>query len=60
MDNMTASKVDCQLLLFSGVGHSFTNPEADSFQIPGVRCDSRADHRAWGAMEQLFSEAFDG
>lgn len=28
MDDMTDSGVDCQMLLFSGVGHSFTNPDA--------------------------------
>jgi dienelactone hydrolase len=60
MDNMTASKVDCQLLLLSGVGHSFTNPDADSFGMAGIKYDKAADQRSWSAMERLFAEAFAG
>jgi dienelactone hydrolase len=59
MENMTASKVDCRLLLLSGVGHSFTNPDANSFGIPGVGYDEAADRRSWGAMERLFKEVFE-
>jgi dienelactone hydrolase len=59
MDNMAASKVDCQLLLFSGVLHSFTNPEADATGVPGCGYDAAADRRSWAAMQSLFSEAFE-
>jgi dienelactone hydrolase len=54
-DNMTASGVDSQLLLFSGVAHSFTNPAAD---MPGFKYDARAERRSWTAMQNLFAEAF--
>jgi dienelactone hydrolase len=59
MENMTASTVDCQMLLFSGVGHSFTNPEVDALGIAGIRYDARAERRAWAAMRQLLAETFD-
>jgi dienelactone hydrolase len=58
VENMTASKVDCQILLMSGVGHSFTNPDAEAFGVPGCHYDAKADRRSWAAMKQLFDEAF--
>lgn len=59
MDNMAVSGVDCQLLLFSGVGHGFSNPEADASQIPGVKYDAKATRRAWEAMDRVLVEAFE-
>jgi dienelactone hydrolase len=59
MENMTASHVDCQLLLFSGVGHSFTDPFAEASGVPGLKYDAKADRRAWAAMLALFAEAFE-
>jgi dienelactone hydrolase len=58
MSDMTASKVDCQLLLFSGIGHSFTDPHAEASGLPGLKFDAKADRRAWAAMQSLFAEAF--
>jgi dienelactone hydrolase len=58
LENMTSCRVDCQLLLFSGVGHSFTDPFAEASGVPGLKYDARADQRAWSAMAQLFSEVF--
>ena len=56
MENMTASGVDCQLLLFAGISHSFTDPFAEASGVPGLKYDSRADRRAWAAMHALFAE----
>ena len=56
IENMTESGVDCQLLLFSGVGHSFTDRLAEASGVPGLKYDARADRRAWAAMERLLSE----
>jgi dienelactone hydrolase len=53
---MTEAGVDCQLLLFAGVGHSFMNPDADAQNMEGVRYDATADRRAWAAMQTLFAE----
>lgn len=58
MESMTANKVDCQLLLFSGVNHSFTDPFAEASGVPGLKYDPVADGRAWRAMQALFDEAF--
>lgn len=57
--NMTASEVDCQMHLYSGVGHSFTDPYAEASGIEGLKYDKRADRRSWSAMQALLEEAFD-
>lgn len=57
MDNMTDSGIDCQMLLLSGVGHSFTNPDAEAFGVPGCHYNADADRRSWDAMARLFVEA---
>jgi dienelactone hydrolase len=56
MENMTRCHVDCQLLLFSGVAHSFTDRFAEASGVPGLKYDARADRRAWTAMTELLSE----
>lgn len=60
MDNMTDNEVDCQMLLHSGVGHSFTNPDAEAFGVPGCHYNAGADRRSWAAMQSLFVEVFAG
>jgi dienelactone hydrolase len=59
MDNMRENNVDCQMLLFSGIGHSFANVDSDKSQMAGVWYDAKADRRSWAAMTRLLSEAFD-
>jgi dienelactone hydrolase len=39
-----------------GIGHSFTNPDVDALNIPGMAYDSRADARSWDSMIRLFDE----
>ncbi|KHK90295.1 hypothetical protein LK12_16885 [Novosphingobium malaysiense] len=58
MDNLTDNGVDAQMLLLSGVGHSFTNPDAEAFGVPGCHYNEQADQRSWQAMQLLFAEAF--
>jgi dienelactone hydrolase len=58
VENMTESQVDCQMLLFCGVGHSFTDPYADAVGLPGIKYDAQADRRSWTAMLALFDEVF--
>jgi dienelactone hydrolase len=58
LENMTTSNVDCQMLVMSNVGHSFTNPDAQAFGVTGCEYNAQADRRAWTAMQQLFGEAF--
>lgn len=59
MDDMTDSGIDCKMLLFSNVGHSFTNADAQAFGVPGCDYDAQADRRSWAAMRALFAEALD-
>ena len=58
LENMTESGVDCQMLVFAGVGHSFTDPHAAAANIPGIEYDGAADRRSWQAMMTLFEEVF--
>ncbi len=53
---MTEAKVDWRMELYGGVGHSFTNPDADSFNMPGIAYDGPTDRRSWRAMIDLFGE----
>ena len=53
---MTAAGIDWQIHLYGGVGHSFTNPEIDAWDLPGFRHDVRAETRGWAAMRRLFDE----
>ena len=58
MDNVREAKLDAQMILYSGVGHSFTNPEAERFGVAGCHYDANADRRSWAAMRALFDEVF--
>jgi dienelactone hydrolase len=55
---LTEAGVDWQLHLYGGIGHSFTNPEIDAWNLPGFIYDENADHRSWAALLQLLGEAF--
>lgn len=54
--DMTAAKVDWRLVLYGGVGHSFTNPEVDAMNLAGFGYHGGADRRAWREMLDLFGE----
>ena len=58
MDNVREAKLDAQMILYSGVGHSFTNPDAERFGVAGCHYDATADRRSWAAMRALFDEVF--
>jgi dienelactone hydrolase len=55
---MTDAGIDWQLHLYGGVGHSFTNPQIDDWQLAGFAYDALADRRSWAAMLSLFGEVF--
>jgi dienelactone hydrolase len=57
-DGLSAAGVDWQLHLYGGVGHSFTNPEIDAWNLPGFGYDAAADARSWAALRQLLGEVF--
>jgi dienelactone hydrolase len=53
---MSEAGVDWQLHLYGGVGHSFTNPDIDAWNLPGFRYHPGADARSWQAMIAMFDE----
>ena len=55
---MRATSVDWQLHLFGGVGHSFTNPNADGSMMPAIKYHEPSAKRAWKIMVDLFAETF--
>lgn len=56
---LRAGKVDWQMVLYGGVVHSFTNPDADKLGRPEVlRYDAAADRRSWNQMRALLDEVF--
>ncbi len=58
--NMAEHEIDCQMLLLTGVEHSFTNKDAAAIGMAGLKYDARAERRSWAAMKDLFDEAFAG
>ena len=57
---MQDAKADWQLVAYGNAVHSFTNPDADGFNIPGVKYNAAADKRSWEAMKGFFHEIFRG
>jgi len=55
---MTEAKVDWQMVLYGGAAHSFTNPAAANFNMPGIVYDAKTEKRSWQAMLDLFKEVF--
>lgn len=55
---MQGKAADWQLHLFGGVGHAFTNPDADGFNRPGYGYSASADRRSWALMLALLDEVF--
>ena len=51
-----AGVADWRMELYGGVGHSFTNPDVDELNMPGMAYDRSADSRSWDSMLRLFDE----
>jgi dienelactone hydrolase len=59
-DQMREAKIDYQFVAYGGAVHSFTSPNADKANIPGVNYQAAADRRSWALMKHWFREAFWG
>jgi dienelactone hydrolase len=57
-DSLGNAKVNFLFLSFPGVVHSFTVPDADKANNPGMKYDKAADEKSWKAMQELFQERF--
>jgi dienelactone hydrolase len=55
---LSAAQVDFQINLYGQAKHGFTNPRADSHNIPGISYNAQADQRSWEAMKDFFTEIF--
>jgi dienelactone hydrolase len=55
---MKTAGVDWRVILYGGVGHSFTNPDVGRLGREGFAYDAAADRRSWAAMIDLFGEVF--
>ncbi len=58
MDEMRASKVDWQLVIYGNAVHAFTLPAAGTDNAKGVAYNEKADKRSWEAMKLFFREIF--
>lgn len=47
-----------KVIVYPGVKHSFTNPEANQAGMEGLAYDSDADRRSWEAALAVFRDAF--
>lgn len=45
-----------QIVHYPGAVHSFTVPDADKHNIPGIKYNKTADEESWKQMKQLFAE----
>jgi dienelactone hydrolase len=55
---LTEGGADWQIHAFGHVVHGFTNPNADSLGVSGVRHDALAAERAWTSFINLLEELF--
>jgi dienelactone hydrolase len=60
IEEVTKAKADWQVIIYSGTGHSFTNPDAGRAGVPGVAYNKAADERSWKSMQSFFEEIFGG
>ena len=55
-DALEKAKVDWYMVSYAQAVHAFTNPQADSFRIPGIGYNEKAEKRSWAEMQRFFSE----
>jgi dienelactone hydrolase len=51
---LDAAKVDWFMVSYAQAVHAFTNPDADSFGIPGIGYNEKAATRSWDEMTRFF------
>jgi dienelactone hydrolase len=55
---LDAVKVDWYMVTYAQAVHAFSNPDADSFKIPGIAYNEKAARRSWKEMQDFFAEQF--
>jgi dienelactone hydrolase len=56
--SLDGAKVDWYMVSYANAVHAFTNPDADSFHIPGIGYNEKAAKRSWEEMQRFFNEKF--
>jgi dienelactone hydrolase len=51
---LDTAKVDWYMVTYAHAVHAFTNPQADSFKIPGIGYNEKAAKRSWEEMGRFF------
>lgn len=59
-EEMSKAGVDWQVHSYGGTVHSFTNPDAATAGIDGLKYNKAADERSWNSMVAFFNEIFAG
>ncbi len=57
-DAMRKTKVDWQVVLYSGTVHSFTNPASGNDPSTGIAYNESSDKRSWQAMKDFYQDIF--
>lgn len=57
-DELTKGGVSWEVVLYSGVVHAFTQPDAGNDKSKGVAYDAQADRRSWARMKDFLDELF--
>lgn len=52
--SLDAAKVDWYMVTYANAVHAFSNPDADSYKIPGIGYNKNAAERSWDEMARLF------
>lgn len=55
-DALEKGKVDWYMVTYAQAVHAFTNPDADSFRLPGIGYNEKAEKRSWAEMQRFFKE----
>ena len=55
---LDAAKADWFMVTYANAVHAFTNPDADSFKIPGIGYNEKAAKRSWDEMARFFKTQF--
>ena len=56
--SLDKGKVDWYMVTYANAVHAFSNPDADSFKIPGIGYNEKAARRSWSEMQDFFKEQF--
>ena len=55
-DALEKGKADWYMVTYAQAVHAFTNPDADSYKLPGIGYNEKAEKRSWAEMQRFFKE----